>query len=85
VYFCCQAQRERVSWIYSTAVLGGDMKLISPVIGSCFTSDQGESFEVIGRGTGGVVVEYADGRAELIDLQTWQTLDINPELEQQQA
>ena len=54
------------------------MKLISPSIGSCFISDQGETFEVIGRGTRGVVVQYADGRAELIDMQTWETLDINP-------
>lgn len=54
------------------------MKLISPAIGSCFISNQGETFEVIGRGTRGVVVEYADGRAELIDLQTWEALDINP-------
>jgi hypothetical protein len=54
------------------------MKLISPAIGSCFTSDQGETFEVIGRGTGGVVVEYADGRAELIDMRSWEALNINP-------
>lgn len=44
-----------------------------PAIGDRYVDSTGESFEVIGLGTGGVVVEYFDGRAELIDLQRWQT------------
>lgn len=42
-----------------------------PTIGERYIDSSGESFEVIGLGTGGIVIEYFDGRAKLIDLQSW--------------
>jgi len=51
-----------------------------PIIGSRYTNDSGDAFEVIGMGTQGIIVEYIDGRAELIDHQTWDRLRFDLEL-----
>ena len=45
-----------------------------PAIDSRYVTQFGESFVVISMGTGGVVVEYIDGRVELISLQQWSHL-----------
>jgi hypothetical protein len=45
-------------------------------VGDWYTNEDGLSLKVIGSGTHGVVVEYIDGSAELIDLQTWIDLDM---------
>lgn len=45
-----------------------------PRIGDHFSLTSGERIEVIGFGTGGIVIEYLDGRAELIDQPGWQHL-----------
>ena len=42
-----------------------------PTVGKRYVDGSGEAFEVIGLGTGGIVIEYLDGRAKLIDLQSW--------------
>ena len=49
-----------------------------PVVGSRYTNTHGESLEIIGRGTGGLVVEYIDGRVELVDLETWWQQSLEP-------
>lgn len=48
----------------------------SLAVGSWYTNEDGLSLKVIGTGTRGVVVEYLDGSAELIDRTTWQDLDM---------
>lgn len=45
-----------------------------PSIGALFSLTSGEQIEVISYGTGGIVIEYRDGRAELIDQPGWQHL-----------
>ena len=50
-----------------------------PSIGDYFNLSSGERIEVIGYGTGGIVIEYRDGRAELIDQPGWQRLQ--PQIE----
>ena len=45
-------------------------------VGSWYANEDGLSLKVIGTGTRGVVVEYVDGSAELIDRTTWQDLDM---------
>ena len=45
-------------------------------VGNWYTNEDGLSLKVIGTGTKGVVVEYVDGSAELIDRTTWQDLDM---------
>lgn len=46
-----------------------------PCIGDLYNTHTGEAIEVIGVGTGGIVIEYADGRAELVDNVRWQQLN----------
>ena len=48
----------------------------SLAVGSWYTNEDGLSLKVIGIGTKGVVVEYVDGSAELIDRTTWRDLDM---------
>ena len=43
-----------------------------PAVNSQFSTSNGELFTVIGTGTQGVVVEYSDGRVELISAENWQ-------------
>lgn len=50
-----------------------------PRVGDWYINEDGLSLKVIGNGTHGVVVEYIDGSAELIDRQTW--IDLDMELE----
>jgi len=49
-----------------------------PIVDSCFTTSQGETFVVIGRGTQGVIVEYIDGRVELLSLSQWANIAQDP-------
>ena len=51
-----------------------------PLIGSHYITELGDAFEVIGMGTQGIVVEYIDGRAELIDHQAWDRLRFDLEV-----
>jgi len=50
------------------------MGSIRPVIGTHYETGKGLSAEVIAIGTRGIVVEYKDGRVELIDTENWQVL-----------
>ena len=50
------------------------MGSIRPVIGTHYNTGSGGSAEVIAVGTRGIVVEYKDGRVELIDNENWQVL-----------
>jgi len=50
------------------------MGSIRPVVGTHYDTKPGESIEVIAVGTRGIVVEYIDGRVELLDLDCWQSL-----------
>jgi len=50
------------------------MGSIRPVIGTHYDTGSGSSAEVIAVGTRGIVVEYNDGRVELIDNDNWQVL-----------
>lgn len=54
--------------------VGAIMIDAQPSIGDLYSTRSGEEVEVIGFGTGGIVVEYADGRAELLDTSAWQQL-----------
>ncbi|MGD8999533.1 MAG: hypothetical protein PVF75_03890 [Granulosicoccaceae bacterium] len=51
------------------------MQHAQPSIGGLYSTRSGEEVEVIGLGTGGIVVEYADGRVELLDAMAWQQLN----------
>lgn len=50
------------------------MGSIKPIIGTHYDTKPGESMEVIAVGTRGVVVEYVDGRVELLDPDCWKSL-----------
>jgi hypothetical protein len=50
------------------------MQHTQPSIGDLYCTRSGEEVEVIGLGTGGIVIEYTDGRAELLDATAWQQL-----------
>ena len=43
-----------------------------PVVGTRYDIAPGEHMEVIAIGTRGIVVEYTDGRVELVDEEHWQ-------------
>ena len=43
-----------------------------PVVGTRYDIAPGEHMEVIAIGTRGIVVEYTDGRVELVDGEHWQ-------------
>ena len=45
-----------------------------PIVGAHYDTKPGESLEVIAVGTRGVVVEYVDGRVELLDSACWHSL-----------
>ncbi len=51
---------------------------VLPSVDTTYTNPEGERFIVIGRGTRGVVVEYRDGRVELIPLQQWRRQQFSP-------
>ncbi len=53
------------------------MGSIRPTVGTHYDTKPGESIEVIAVGTRGIVVEYVDGRVELLDLDCWQSLQQN--------
>lgn len=42
-----------------------------PSIDSRFSNTNGEHFTVIGTGTKGIVIEYQDGRVELVSRPQW--------------
>lgn len=50
------------------------MGSIRPIVGTHYDTQPGETIEVIAVGTRGIVVEYIDGRVELLDLDCWKTL-----------
>jgi len=54
------------------------MGINKPIVGSHHDTKQGESIEVIAVGTLGIVVEYIDGRVELLDPECWQSLQHSP-------
>ena len=56
--------------------LDGGVKMgsIRPIVGTHYDTQPGETIEVIAVGTRGIVVEYIDGRVELLDLDCWETL-----------
>ena len=43
-----------------------------PMVGARYKISPGEHMEVIAIGTRGIVVEYTDGRVELVDGNHWQ-------------
>lgn len=45
-----------------------------PAVNGLYKTSQGESFVVIGMGTKGIIVEYRDGRVELIAHERWDDL-----------
>ena len=55
-------------------VIMGSMR---PIVGTHYDTQPGETIEVIAVGTRGIVVEYIDGRVELLDLDCWQNLQKN--------
>lgn len=42
-----------------------------PMVNAEFETKQGDTFTVIGRGTQGIIIEYSDGRVELISPSQW--------------
>jgi len=56
---------------------GLEMGSIRPIVGTHYDTQPGETIEVIAVGTRGIVVEYIDGRVELLDLDCWQSLHQN--------
>ncbi|MDH3327273.1 MAG: hypothetical protein OEM38_11215 [Gammaproteobacteria bacterium] len=42
-----------------------------PAVDSQFKNKSGDVFVVIGRGTRGIVIEYIDGRVELVSASKW--------------
>lgn len=50
------------------------MQSVQPSVGDYFSLANGEHFEVIGCGTRGIIIEYNDGRAELLDQPAWQRM-----------
>lgn len=55
-----------------------------PAIDSRYTTSMGESFVVIGLGTHGIVIEYRDGRVELVSRDAWRRLDASATEEETQ-
>lgn len=58
---------------------GTDMQNIQPKIGQWYKDITGKSFEVISYGTAGVIIEYDDGQAELIEQNKWDSLQLENE------
>jgi len=56
-------------------VIMGSMR---PIVGTHYDTQPGETIEVIAVGTRGIVVEYIDGRVELLDLACWQNWQQKP-------
>ncbi|MDH5228743.1 MAG: hypothetical protein OEZ58_13565 [Gammaproteobacteria bacterium] len=48
-----------------------------PNIDAYYTNSQGEAFMVIGRGTRGIIIEYSDGRVELVSMERWRKMTVN--------
>lgn len=42
-----------------------------PSINAEFRNKHGDVFTVIGRGTQGIIIEYSDGRVELVSSEKW--------------
>jgi len=51
-----------------------------PGIDSQFSNTNGEHFTVISTGTKGIVIEYQDGRVELVTKPDWQKITIENNL-----
>jgi len=52
------------------------MQHTQPKIGQWYKDITGKSFEVISYGTAGVVIEYDNGQAELIEQNRWDSLEL---------
>ncbi|MDH5435219.1 MAG: hypothetical protein OEX83_00530 [Gammaproteobacteria bacterium] len=50
-----------------------------PKIGHWYKDITGKSFEVISYGTAGVIIEYRNGQAELIEQFKWDSLQLENE------
>lgn len=46
-----------------------------PTVDSQFKNKSGDVFVVIGRGTRGIVIEYLDGRVELVSPSKWGSMN----------
>jgi len=46
-----------------------------PDVDSQFKNNTGDVFVVIGRGTRGIVIEYYDGRVELVSPDKWEDMN----------
>ena len=57
------------------------MGSLRPVIGQSYDTAPGESMEVIAVGTNGIIVEYTDGRVELLAGKDWQAMQDNLSLQ----
>ncbi|MDH5544051.1 MAG: hypothetical protein OEZ43_00570 [Gammaproteobacteria bacterium] len=53
-----------------------------PDINSQYTSPEGEQVTVIGTGTNGIVVEFQDGRVQLLATPEWESLGMQRASEQ---
>lgn len=45
-----------------------------PLIDTEFKNKQGDVFTVIGRGTRGIIIEFSDGRVELVSPEEWHNM-----------
>lgn len=46
-----------------------------PSVDTKFKNKQGDTFMVIGRGTQGIIVEYSNGRVELLSTTKWNEME----------
>ncbi len=49
-----------------------------PMVNAEFKTPRGDTFTVIGRGTQGIIIEYEDGRVELLSPLEWATMNQPP-------
>ena len=54
-----------------------------PDINGQYTNPEGEQFTVIGTGTNGIIIEFQDGRVQLLAAPEWESLGIQRSAEQQ--
>lgn len=47
------------------------LDFLKPCVGAAYATHRGDEIEVIGFGTRGIAIQYADGRTELMDSQRW--------------
>jgi len=52
-----------------------------PVVDAQFKNQHGDLFTVIGKGTRGIIIEYINGKVELISPKNWGTMSNSAILE----